>query len=72
MTDGQAPKPTRGANDGWAVLSTLLGGLIVWGGIGWLVDKLLHTHIALPIGLLVGMAGSLYLIVKKYGSSGTT
>ena len=71
MTDGQPPKPTRGANDPWAVMSTLLGGFLVWGGVGWLVDKWLDTQYFLPIGLLVGMAASLYLIVKKYGS-GTT
>jgi F0F1-type ATP synthase assembly protein I len=71
MTDGQPPKPTRGANDGWAVLSTLLGGFLVWGGVGWLIDKWLDTKVFLPIGLVVGMAASLYLIVKKYGS-GTT
>lgn len=72
MTDGQPPEPPRGANDGWAVLSTLIGGILVWGGVGWLVDRWLGTKIALPIGLIVGMAASLYLIVKKYGSSGTT
>jgi F0F1-type ATP synthase assembly protein I len=71
MTDGQPPKPTRGANDGWAVLSTLFGGFLVWGGVGWLIDKWLDTKFFLPIGLLIGKAASLYLIVKKYGS-GTT
>jgi F0F1-type ATP synthase assembly protein I len=72
MTDGQPPKQPSGANEGWAVLSTLLGGFVVWGGVGWLIDRWLGTRFVVAIGLLVGMVGALYLIVKKYGSSGTT
>lgn len=53
----------------WSVLGTLLSGLLVWGGIGWLVDRWLGTVLAFPIGMVLGMIGSFYLIHKRFGES---
>lgn len=59
-----------GPNAGWAVLGTLMSGLVVWGGIGWLVDRWLDWGPwAMMIGLLVGSAASIYLIVKRFGAT---
>lgn len=54
-----------GADQGWTVISTLLGGFAVWGVIGWLLDRWWGTHIALPIGLIVGMALGIYAVVAR-------
>jgi F0F1-type ATP synthase assembly protein I len=70
MTDGQSPKP-QGANDGWSVVGYLIAGFAVWGGVGWLFDRWLGTQFLMPVGLIVGMASAIYLIVKRFGSSGT-
>lgn len=51
------------------MLGTLLSGLLVWGGIGWLVDRWLGTGFALPTGMILGMIGSFYLIYKRFGES---
>jgi ATP synthase protein I len=67
MTDGQPPKTPSGGNEGWTVVGYLISGIVVWGGIGWLVDEWLDTRIALPAGLIVGMAGGIYLVVKRFG-----
>jgi F0F1-type ATP synthase assembly protein I len=67
MTDGQPPKTPSGANEGWTVVGYLISGIVVWGGIGWLLDEWLDTRIALPAGLIVGMAGGIYLVVKRFG-----
>jgi F0F1-type ATP synthase assembly protein I len=67
MTEGRQPGESPGAGAGWAVLGTLIAGMLVWGGIGWLVDRWLSTRAFLPIGLIVGVAGAIYLIVVKYG-----
>lgn len=70
MADKQAsPKPDPGANAGWAALSTLLSGLVVWGGAGALLDWWLGIpkHIGLLVGMIVGMAMSLYLVMKRFG-----
>ncbi|MDQ2847045.1 MAG: hypothetical protein M3Y77_11980 [Actinomycetota bacterium] len=54
-----------GSNEGWAVVSTLLGGFAVWGGIGWLLDRWWGTHFAVPVGLIVGMALGIYAVVAR-------
>lgn len=51
------------------MLGTLLSGLLVWGGIGWLVDRWLGTVLAFPVGTVLGMIGSFYLIHKRFGES---
>ncbi|WP_017593574.1 hypothetical protein [Nocardiopsis potens] len=49
------------------VLSYLLGGLAFWGFVGWLADLALGFEtLFLPIGLLLGLIGSLYLIITQY------
>jgi len=72
MTDGQPPKHSgeaSGANLGWTVVGYLLSGMAVWGFLGWLVDKWLQWDgIATAIGIIVGMAGAIYLIVRKLGT----
>ena len=48
-------------------LSYILAGLILYGGLGWLGDHYLHTEWMLPVGLIVGLGFSIYLIIKRYG-----
>lgn len=72
MTGDRSPQRPRGddeaagANQGWVALSYLIGGISVWGFIGWLVDRWLHTGgIATAIGAVLGAAGGVYLIVRR-------
>jgi F0F1-type ATP synthase assembly protein I len=67
MTQGQEPGRSPGAGAGWAVLGTLIAGMAVWGGIGWLLDRWLSTQAFLPVGVIVGVASSIYLVYIKYG-----
>jgi ATP synthase protein I len=71
MTDGQPPKrpdDAAGANMGWTAVGYLLAGMAVWGFVGWLVDQWLKWEgIATAIGIIVGMALAIYLIVRKLG-----
>lgn len=54
--------------DAWAVTSSLIAGMAVWGGIGFLVDSWLGFRwLFLPIGLVVGVAGGIYLVYIRYG-----
>ena len=53
--------------DGLRVLSYLIAGLAVYGFLGWLGDDLLGTEWMLPTGMVLGMAGSVYLIIRRYG-----
>jgi F0F1-type ATP synthase assembly protein I len=63
----QVKPASKGADEGWAVLSTLISGFVVFGGIGWLLDRWWDTHLMVPIGLIVGMALSIYAVVMQFG-----
>lgn len=65
--DDTPPPPDSGA--GMAAVSYLIGGMVVWGGIGWLVDHWLDTGgIAMGIGAVVGGAAGVYLIARRFGA----
>lgn len=54
--------------DGLAVLSYILAGLLLYGGLGWVGDHFLDTSWLFPVGLIVGLIVSIYVIYKRYGS----
>jgi F0F1-type ATP synthase assembly protein I len=61
-------KAGPGANQAWAAISYLIGGILVWGFAGWLIDRWLDTGgIATAIGAVVGAAGGVYLIARRLG-----
>jgi F0F1-type ATP synthase assembly protein I len=58
----------EGYGTAWSIIGTLMAGLAVWGGIGFLIDRLAGFHaLFLPIGLVVGAVGGVYLVVIRYG-----
>ena len=57
----------RGAEMVWSIIGTLVAGVLAWGGIGWLLDRWLGTRYLVAVGILVGMAGAFYLIIKRHG-----
>lgn len=63
---GRLPPPDR--SDGWAAVSYLLGGMIVYGGIGWAIGHwLVHSALIFPLGMVVGLALSIVLIIFRFG-----
>ena len=57
-----------GAETGYAVIGTLISGMAVWGGAGWLLDQWLDTRVFFPVGIIFGMAVAIYLVVARYGA----
>jgi ATP synthase protein I len=54
----------------WSIIGTLLAGVLVWGGIGYLLDRWSGMHgVFAAIGAVVGAAGAFYLIYVRYGKS---
>ncbi len=50
------------------VLSYLLSGPVLYGFLGWLADQWLHTSpLWMVVGIVVGMAAGIYLVVQRYG-----
>ena len=68
-TGASGPKesPQQASDDGMLVLSYILSGILLYGGLGWLGDHYLHTSWLLPTGLILGLLASMYLIIKRYG-----
>lgn len=56
----------RPVSEGWTVLSHLLTGLLLLGGVGWGIDAVLGTRWFLLVGLLLGGAASFALIYIRY------
>ena len=52
----------------WAQTGTLVAGILVWGGVGYVADRIVGFRwLFLPIGMVVGAAASIYLIYLRYG-----
>ena len=68
----RSTEPARqpsGADVGWGITGTLLSGIIVWGGVGLLLDRWLETRIFALVGTLLGLGVAIYLVVVKYGAA---
>jgi len=61
-----------GSETGWAVTGTLISGMAVWGGAGWLLDRWLDVKVFLPVGVILGVAVAIYVVVVKYGGADPT
>jgi F0F1-type ATP synthase assembly protein I len=57
-----------GAETGWAIIGTMISGMAVWGGAGWLLDHWWDTRVFFPVGIILGMAVAIYLVVARYGA----
>ena len=65
----KADSSSGGADEGWAVITTMIAGLAVWGVIGYFLDRWLSTHFLLPVCVLVGMALGIYAVIARYGKA---
>jgi ATP synthase protein I len=64
-TPGQEPPPPPQERDGWLILSYMLGGMILYGGIGWLVSRWTGIAILFPLGMILGIGLSIALIIFR-------
>jgi len=56
-----------GEADAWNALSLILSGMIVWGGVGWLVSEWLDNRLPLAAGLVIGTGAGTALVWLRYG-----
>lgn len=52
----------------WSILSYLITGPLLYGGLGWLLDEWLGTQFLVALGIVGGMALSLYVVYVRYGT----
>lgn len=70
VTTGRVPSAMtdmNGSEDGLRVLSYLIAGPLLYGGLGWLGDHFWHTSFLLPVGIVVGMTLSVILVIRRFG-----
>jgi ATP synthase protein I len=63
------PSDPRGPTDGWQVLSYMIGGMALYGAIGWLIGRWTHLPVLFPIGMIAGLAGAVALIIFRVSRS---
>ncbi len=67
--DPAAGRPAT-AGMGYTYLSYMIGGMLLYGFIGWLVGRWTHQAYLLPVGMIVGLALSVVLIIFRVTRSG--
>lgn len=60
------PHEGSGAETGYAVIGTLISGMAVWGGVGWLLDQWWDMRLFFPVGVILGMTVAIYLVVARF------
>lgn len=69
MPARQGDEPPIREVDAYAVISYLLGGVILYGGLGWLLDQWLGTRGFVAGGIVLGAAGGIVLVWLRYSKS---
>jgi len=64
--DERPPSRDFVLGEAWNAVGTLGAGIAFWGLVGWGIDRLtgLH-HVFLPIGIVLGLAAALYLVIYQ-------
>jgi ATP synthase protein I len=63
VTSGTHAALFRGMDQAYMMQGDLIAAILVWSGIGWLLDRALGTRpVLLVLGSLIGYAAGMYLI----------
>jgi len=68
--DGPAREPqTSDASEGWRVFSYMIGGMVLYGGLGWLIGHWTGISVLFPLGMIFGIVLSVVMIVYRFSKS---
>ena len=71
MTGPRRSDAWSGMGVGWAITATLVAGMLVLGGLGYVLDRVLGTGAALTaVGIVVGAGFGIYIVYLRYGRGG--
>jgi len=62
-------QPPPNADVGWRVFSSMISGMALYGGIGWLIGHFTGISLLFPVGMLAGLVLSLLMIVLRFARS---
>lgn len=57
----------KGEADAYGALGLVISGVLVWGGVGYLLSERFDNTAFVLFGLLLGMGAGLYLVWFRYG-----
>lgn len=61
----------HGLGEAWTALTYVIGGILVWGGLGFVGDRVFGTDpILTVVGSLIGNAGGIYLVYVRFPIGG--
>jgi F0F1-type ATP synthase assembly protein I len=61
------PGMPQGASAGWSILSYMITGMTLYGGIGWLIGRWTGIGVLFPVGMLLGLGLAVVMIILRYG-----
>jgi ATP synthase protein I len=68
------PQPAKrgdgwsGMGTGFSIASTILAGMLLWGGLGYLLDRLVWDQMVFTaVGFILGAAGGGYIVYLRHG-----
>jgi ATP synthase protein I len=71
MTGPRRSDAWSGMETGWAITGTLIAGMLVLGGLGYVLDRVFGTGAALTaVGIVVGAGLAIYIVYLRYGRGG--
>ena len=71
MSGSRKSEAWSGMGIGWAITSTLVGGMATVGVLGYLLDRLLDTGSGFTaLGIVLGAASAIYIVYLRYGRGG--
>jgi len=50
---------------GWSLFSYMIGGMLLYGGIGWLIGRWTGLPVLFPVGMIVGLGLAIALIIFR-------
>jgi len=60
-----------GMGIGWAITSTLIGGIVTVGGLGYVLDRIFDSGSGFTaLGIVLGAASGIYIVYLRYGKGG--
>jgi ATP synthase protein I len=62
---GRDPSQPRPPGEGWTILSYMIGGMALYGLVGWLAARWTGWPVLFPIGMLFGLASAIALIIFR-------
>ncbi|WP_435742182.1 AtpZ/AtpI family protein [Nocardioides sp. SYSU DS0663] len=62
-----APEESSPQGDPWRAFSYLVGGVLLYGALGWLADQWLETSFLVMVGILLGAGLGVFMVFKTFG-----